>query len=527
MSEGEPWSVRTRGATAARDSARIGRTTTEPSGGGRGQAVHSGPPQPPVFGTLLRLQLVAFRRAPYFGGRLALTVLKSLGLAYAVAASALMGFLLPDTLSVVMPGLSAMSVVERALLPSLVLLTVARVLFQDVPTRGTEAFLLLPVRRERVAATVLVRSTLSVLNAVPLLFVIPFAARTVRAEAGAPNAVLFVAGAAVLVLLSHMVMVVWKTRLGERPLQTIVGLGAALAAVAALDVAVGGLVSHLRGAGGVAITVGLAALVLAIAAWAYRGIVEALYLDRTARRRAARPAPTTGFQHAGARAFLELDVRQLARTRYPRGIVVNAAVLGVALSLIALLGDGGDPMALLMVFAVSSVAVSAGQFALPFASGHYDRLLTLPGTLPAFVRAKLAFSVASVGLLATLQLVLVAGLAPSGENVLRVATGVLFGSGVLAPVAILGSSIAPKPLDVGDRVMMNYKVQSFAAQVVIGGVSLLAAGVFVGLGPRLGLATLAGAGAVGVLALPLWERVLVSRLAAQRHAISARFRATL
>ena len=484
-----------------------------------------------MFGTFLRLQTLAFRRAPYFGGRIALAVLKSLGLGYAIASAALLGFFLPDTLSVWAPGLSALGVVEGGLLLALGGLTVGRVLFQDVPTRGAEAFLLLPVDRRRVAATVGARSVLTALNAVPLAFAVPFAARTVRFEAGVAEAWAFLAGVAVLVALSHVALVVWKTRLGERPVQTV-ALGAALvAALAGLDLGLGGLVARFRAPEGVVVIALLAAATGALGLHAYRGLVEALYLDRPARpaRRAARRA--TGFRRPGVRAFLELDVRQLVRTRYPRGIVVNAAVLGVSVSLVGLLSGSDEPVALLMLFAVSAVAVSAGQFALPFASGHYDRLLTLPGAPRDFVRAKLVLLVGSVLALGALQLVAVLGLGAwrpvTQADLAAVGTGVLFGSGVLAPVALFGSSIGPKPLDVGDRVMMNYKVQSFPAQVVIGGTSLAAAGLFLALGPHAGLLALSGLGAAGVLALPLWERLLVARLARRRHAISARFRATL
>ena len=134
--------------------------------------------------TLLYLQALAFRRAPYLGGRIALAVLKGLGLVYAVASAAALGFLLPDTLSVWAPGVSALAVVEQALLPALGLLTVGRVLFQDVPTRGAEVFLVLPVSRRRVARAVTVRSVLTVFNVAPLAFAVPFAARTVREAAG-------------------------------------------------------------------------------------------------------------------------------------------------------------------------------------------------------------------------------------------------------------------------------------------------------------------------------------------------------
>lgn len=447
---------------------------------------------------------------------------------YALGAAAALGFLLPDTLSVWAPGVSALAVVDAALLAAIGMLTVGRVLFQEVPTRGAEAFLLLPVPRQRVASAVLARSAASALNAVPLAFAIPFALRTVRAADGPAGAAGFVAGVAALVAVSHLAVVVWKTRLGEAPARTVALVAATVAAVLALDLAAGGLSAGLHGATGAALVAALGLVAVGLGVVAYRGIVGALYLDAAARRRRTwmRASGPTGFAHAGVRAFVALDARLLTRARYPRGIALNATVLGVALTLAALLGsDGGEPATLLLLFATGSVTVSLSQFAIPFTSGYYDRLLTLPGAVPAFVRAKLALGVGAAGLLGLVQAALAVGLAPSALP--AVGVGVLFAAGVLAPVAVLGSSLAPKPLDVDDRVMLNYKVQSLAAQAAVGAAGAVAVGLFVALGPEAGLAAVAAVGAAGTLALPLWVRAIAHRMERRRHAVAVRFRATL
>ena len=438
-----------------------------------------------------------------------------------------MGFLLPDTLSVWAPGVSALTLVDAALLPAIAMLTIGRVLFQEVPTRGAEAFLLLPVPRHRVARAVLARSAVAPLTIVALAFAVPFALRTVRGEVGPAGAAAWLAGVAALVAVSHLATVVWKTRLGETPAQTV-GLIAGLGAGAlALDVATGGLSAALRGPAGGLVAGALALVAVALGALAYRSIVGALYLDTASRPRRlrVRAGAPVGFARAGLRAFLELDLRLLARTRYPRGIAVNAAVLGVALTLSGLVADSGQPSTLLLLFATGSVTVSVGQFALPFASAHYDRLLTLPGATEAFVGAKLALGVGAAlglsGIQAGLALVLVPSVLPT------VGVGLLFAAGVLAPVAVLGSTLAPKPLDVDDRVMLNYKVQSFAAQIIVGLAGGLAVALVVALGPETGVRAVGTVGAGGVLALPLWARLLASRVERQRHAVAARFRATL
>ena len=472
--------------------------------------------------TLLRLQTLAFRRAPHFGGRVVLAVFKGLGIAYAVATAAALGFLLPDTLSVWAPDVSALDVADRALLPALAALTLGRVLFQDVPTRGAEAFLLLPVDRRRVARAVSVRSAMTVFNAVPMAFAVPFALRTVRAEAGVPAAVVFVVGVAALVAVSHFAVVVWKTRLGAAPVETAVVVGAALLGAADIALGLGGplgprapLVAGLVGS-----------LAVVLGAFAYESVVGALYLDAatgTAPRRTQRRSG--GFAHAGVRAFLALDWRLVTRARYPRGIVINAVAMTGAVATYAFGWADEAQAALLLVFSSGTIAVSAGQFALPFASGHYDRLLTLPGAPRAFVVAKLAVAVGSVVVLGGLQLALALVLAPHAWADLVGA--VLFAAGVLAPAAVFGSTLAPKPLDVADAFMTSSRIQSLPPQIVLGAAGAVAVGLFVGLGPDVGLAAAAAVGATGMLSLPLVARLIEARVAGQRHTVADRFRSVL
>lgn len=448
-----------------------------------------------------------------------LAVLKGLGLVYAVATAALMGFLLPDTLSVWVPTVSALDVVSHALLPALGALTLGRVLFQDVPTRGSESFLMLPVARAGIARAVSVRATLTVFNAAPLAFAIPFALRTVRAEAGLPAALAFVAGVAALVAVSHLAVVVWKTRLGAAPLQTVAVVGGALLAAGGIAVAQGGL----PGPVGVA---GVGAIAVALGVFAHRSVVAALFLDPGAARRTS----GTGFGHGGfeapgVAAFVALGARLVVRTRYPRGIVLNAVAMTLAVGAYAIGWAAPEHAALLLVVSTGTVAVSAGQFALPFASGHYDRLLTLPGAERAFVRATLAMTAGATAVLAVVQLLLALVLAPDAWPALAAAA--LFCTGVLVPTAVFGSTLAPKPLDVDDRFMTSSRIQSLPPQLVLAAAGSVAVALLAAFGPILGPAAMACVGAASALAMPLWARTIEARLVRQRHGTAQRFRTSL
>ncbi|MEM8560220.1 MAG: DUF5687 family protein, partial [Bacteroidota bacterium] len=258
--------------------------------------------------------------------------------------------------------------------------------------------------------------------------------------------------------------------------------------------------------------------------YAYRTLQDALYLDpplKTKQPKAA--APLSGFERPGIRAFLDLEWRLVRRTRYPRGIMLNAFAMTAAL--VASVFVVNAPSAPMLLFATATVAISAGQFALPFASGHYDRLLTLPGALDAFVGAKLALGVGSVLLLGVL--LAVPALVFDPAMLVPLVCAVLFGAGVFAPVAVVGSTLAPKPIDVDDQFMNSPRVHALLPQIVLALASGVGVAPYVLLGPEVGLVAMGGLGAVGVLSLPFWQRSIEARVAQQRYAVADRFRSVL
>lgn len=473
--------------------------------------------------SLFRLQLLAFWRAPYLGGRIALAVAKGAGVAYAAGSAAIIGFVLPDLLGVVAPTLDALALVERWMLPALGALAIGRQVFQDVPTRGATAFLTLPISRRRVARGVLLRSMASPFNGVPLAFAIPFAARTVTADAGAAQAWSFVLAVLAVVVVSHAVLVVWKTRLGAEPARTVGLAAVSVLAIAGLEVATGGALAHIRGGGlgALAALVGLAGATLVVA---YRALVGALYLDGEDTRRRWIADLRSGFEAGGARAFVDLDLRLVTRMTFPRGVVSNAAVVSVAMTIGALLFASGTPADLVIVFSTGTVAGSFGQYAVPFASGFFDRLLTLPGGVDAFVRAKWAgLAVGTVGL-GGVQLAIVLVLAPASAWLVGVS--VLFSLGVLAPAALYGSTLGPKPIDVADRLLFTY-TQSFGAQVLVASTAVVGGGALTLAGPAYGGLAAAALGVAGVATTRLWLGAVAARIDRQRHAFAARFRSAL
>ncbi|MEL6614319.1 MAG: DUF5687 family protein [Bacteroidota bacterium] len=473
---------------------------------------------------LTRLQALAFRRAPYLWGRIALAVAKGAGALYAIGSALIIGFVWPDLVGAVAPEADALGLVEMAFVPALAGLLGLRFVFQDVPTRGASAFLLLPVSRQRVASGVLVRSLPNPLNVAPLAFAVPFAARAVRLEAG-PQASWAVGLAAVLLIgLSHALFVVWKTQRGARPLATTLGVGTVTALVAVVEWQSGSLLATVRG-GALWPLAGLLILLGGASVAAYRGLVASLYLDHTSRRKVDTASGAQGFARGGVRDWLDVDVALMRRTTFPRGIVVNAVLVSIGMTIGVLVVDVGLPGTFVLVFSTGALAGSLGQYALPFASGHWDRLLTLPGGVERFVRSKVLGVAAGTLAIGAAQLVPVLILAP--EAAAYIGVSVLFSLGVLAPAALFGSTLGPKPIDVSERLMFNYKVQSFGAQALVASTALVA-GIPIALaGPAWGAAVAAAMGACGLALSPVWVQALLRRIRRRRHALASRFRGVL
>ncbi len=239
----------------------------------------------------------------------------------------------------------------------------------------------------------------------------------------------------------------------------------------------------------------------------------------------------TGFARGGVRDWLDVNARLLRRTTFPRGIAVNATFVSLGLTVAVLIADargwteGLFTAPLVLVFSTGALAGSLGQYALPFASGYFDRVLTLPGGVEQFVRSAAGTVVAGTLGIGALQLIPVLILAP--EAVWLIGVSVVFSLGVLAPSALWGSTLGPKPVDVSERLAFNYKAQSFGAQIAVGGTAVVVGGLVALCGATWGPLVAALLGMAGIALAPLWLRALARRIRRQRHAIAGRFRGAL
>lgn len=92
---------------------------------------------------------------------------------------------------------------------------VLRIMIQNLPTFGFQPFLLLPVKRGRIARYMLNKSVLHFFNILPLFLVLPFLFKTAVLELKGVSLVAWVASLYLMVLVNHFVAIYLKWRTNE------------------------------------------------------------------------------------------------------------------------------------------------------------------------------------------------------------------------------------------------------------------------------------------------------------------------
>ena len=220
-----------------------------------------------------------------------------------------------------------------------------------------------------------------------------------------------------------------------------------------------------------------------------RASSAALYLDSGdgAAARRARGSGAAGSSAPGVRAFVALGARLVVRTRYPRGIVLNAVAMTLAV------GAVRDRLGRAATHARAAArpldrdrrrlgrAVRAAVRERPLrppadAARRADARSSAPRSPRRSARRPRS---------AIVQLALAAVLAPR-RVAWRSPRPSCSAAACSRPAAVFGSTLAPKPLDVDDRFMTSSRVQSLPPQLVLAAAGSVAVALFAALGPGVG-----------------------------------------
>jgi hypothetical protein len=154
-------------------------------------------------------------RSAYFGkNRAAKGVLVFLALYFTLVALAL-GFNLTEVLGKNYPGRSPISAFNSLILVYTGFDLVLRIMVQSLPTFGFQPFLILPVKKSRIARYMLNKSLFHFFNILPLFLVMPFVFKSAVHEIQGIQLAAWLTGLIFLVFINHFVAIYIKWRTNE------------------------------------------------------------------------------------------------------------------------------------------------------------------------------------------------------------------------------------------------------------------------------------------------------------------------
>ena len=145
----------------------------------------------------------------------------------------LMGFNLNEYLAKDFPGQSQLTAFNSLIFIYIGFMFVIRIMIQNLPTIGFQPFLILPVKRKRIARYLLNKSLLHFFNLIPLLLVLPFTFKVAAKELDTATLIAWLASLYLTVMLNHFlaIYVKWRTNESNILFYTFLGIAAGVFAI--------------------------------------------------------------------------------------------------------------------------------------------------------------------------------------------------------------------------------------------------------------------------------------------------------
>lgn len=154
-------------------------------------------------------------RSAYFSKNMAAKgVLIFLAL-YFSAVALLMGFNLSEFIEKAHPGQAQLPVFNSLIFAYVGFELVLRIMVQNLPTFGFQSFLLIPVKRKRIARFMLNKSLLHFFNVLPLFLVLPFTFKSAVSELETPVLIAWLASLYLMIFVNHFLAIYIKWRTNE------------------------------------------------------------------------------------------------------------------------------------------------------------------------------------------------------------------------------------------------------------------------------------------------------------------------
>lgn len=452
-------------------------------------------------------------RSSDFGKNIAARgVLIFLALYFSMVALVL-GFSLNAFLSEEYPGQSIVSAFSSFILIYLGYDLVVRILIQNLPTLGFQPFLVLPVKKDRIARHLLLKSMFHFFNILPLLLVLPFFFRAAVNELEGFHLAAWIMGIVSLIVTNHYLAMYLKWRTNEDD-WVLYGILAVAAGVTMLEYF--GM-TNLTGMFGrfynLAVAHPMLMLIMpGLAVVSYRlnlrYLLSRFYLDELSRKKKQAAAHDFSWlSRVGEYGkMLSLEIKMILRNKRPR----TSAVMSVLFLFYGLVlykdVDGEVPEFLLVfggMFMTGIFSMTYGQFFPAWHSRYYPLLMTqnvkmkevLQSAFFLMAGTNLVFYLLSLGYMFISPKVLYVHLVVMLYNI-GINTVVIFAFGLFSRKAI----------DLDARAMFNYQgmgavqwLMSFP--ILFGPMAVFGAMYFV-FGKTAAYLIMGGLGVVGIILHP-------------------------
>jgi hypothetical protein len=456
------------------------------------------------------------------------------------------GFVLPIFLEDAFPEQNPLALVNRYLILGVVVLLAVRAVAQKMPGSRMRPYLTMPIQWRTLTRLAQLDAAVSVLNVLPLCFVLPLWGRLFldRPTMGWT----WLGGVLLLIAATHFLHLVVHLWFENAPGRTLAG-GGVVALVGGVDALTVGALETASAALGEALAGGslwaVSACAVAVvgAAVASQGALRRQLRIIAAGETGSRPQKRTGSDvfsalarwmaeglpravlPAGAVPTFVLQARIMARSKRAKHMIYASLLFvayGAALPILSAPGTVDKASVIYVVIGVAGLGINFGQYAFAWHGQSFDRLLSAPmeNTL---VVAILRY-VQIISLLGTIVLLpAYAVFWPSGIPLLGAV--VLYVAGIFAPMTIAMSTLSREALNLNTSSAFSMQGANFS--LVLAAIVLFLPVLGVVLLPvTLQTYVLAGAGLLGIVGDAVWRRALLALYDWARFPMAAGFRST-
>ncbi len=154
-------------------------------------------------------------RSAYFSKNMAAKGVLIFLVIYFSAVALLLGFNLSEHLAKAYPNQSQISAFNSLIFIYVGFELVLRIMVQSLPTFGFQPFLILPVKRKKIARYMLNKSLLHFFNVLPLLLILPFTFKSAVHELETPVLIAWLASLILMIFVNHFLAIYIKWRTNE------------------------------------------------------------------------------------------------------------------------------------------------------------------------------------------------------------------------------------------------------------------------------------------------------------------------